>query len=343
MVNFRTEKAKFLATITAECDPEVLTAVSLGIGFLAKNHTSGRNIPIVLCSYSTEYHQSAAALLARFCRQVQPSIVEGDPYFTPNMLHLSCETTQQSLVQYCNLLREYGPSQFYWADHINWFKNMPSEMFYVIDFNGREVVGGLNNGTQVDEQPEILSDDDDGDVALEQLSGLINMASPSEDIQMQFYREAGAGIVRIITAPEGECFDPVITSQSPDWQREACVALRRYLARECGYSMQWDASAAGWRGVEVHTFIAHGVPVLDRNITSDGLVGFATFCDDGVGGHYLSSTWIHPFHRRKNLLANAWHGFVDRYGQFTVDQPSANMQAFLKKIGHQGKFMGALS
>lgn len=345
MINFREEKNRFFNELCAESEPDedVLTAVSMGIGFLAKNHMSNQDIPIVICDYSSKKQQAALKLLQQFFRQIHPSIPDDAPELNHISLYLTGKTTQQSLMRYCSLLREYGPCLFYWADSTKWFEHMPSGMFYVIDFNTKEVVGGLNQGEMVDAQPQILPLYGEDDVALDQLSGLINMAVPPEDANTMLYHEADAGIIRVITAPEGESFDPVITLRSPDWQKEACVALRRYLARECDYSMQWDASDGGWEGVEVHPLIAPGFPVLDRNETAPGIVGIVIFGHDGDGVHYLSSTWVHPFYRRKGLLEKAWYGLVARYGEFAVEQPNANMQAFLKRVGHQGKMIGVLS
>ena len=345
MINFREEKNRFFNALCAESEPDedVLTAVSMGIGFLAKNYTAHQDIPIVLCAYSSEHYQSALKLLQLFFRQVNPSVPEDAPELNHVPLHLTGDTTEQSLVKYCRLLRERGPSLFYWADSTKWFEHMPSGMFYVIDFNGNEVVAGLNHGTQVNAQPEIIPFDDSEDMTLKQLSGLVNMTIPAEDAHMLFYREADAGIVRVVTAPEGDSFDPVITHRSPDWQKEACVALRRYLARECNYGMKWDASYTAWKGVEVHPLIIPGFTVLERNETAEGLVGIIMFGHDGDGKYALSSVWIHPFYRRKGLLEKSWHGLVARYGQFPVEQPNANMQAFLKRVEHQGKMIGVMS
>lgn len=59
-IHFREEKRRFMEELTADSgiDDEVLTAVSLGVGFLEKNYSSDCCIPIVVCAYSQKQNQT---------------------------------------------------------------------------------------------------------------------------------------------------------------------------------------------------------------------------------------------------------------------------------------------
>lgn len=328
MIDVDKEKCKFVAEVAADsqCDTRVLAAVTLGVTHLIQGDNAERELPIVVCSHDSFRLNKALELLQSFYRRIHPETPKDAPYISPDALNLvtmgsAGGSTEQSLIDYCNKLRDHGPSLLYWADSASWFQYMPSGMFYVIDLNGQDVVGCINGGVYVRPQP-------------------VRNAAPVEDVHMQYYHEVESGILRVITAPEGEFFDPVITIESPAWQKEACVALRRYLGRECDCGMQWDSSDVAWKDATVHPLTVPGIQIHNSCKTSQGLIGMVVFDKDSAGNHFLTAAWIHPFYRRKGRLRHIWSSLVHHYGQFAVEDPSSNMQKFLKSVDHKGKFLG---
>ncbi|RKQ90518.1 hypothetical protein C8N24_0323 [Solirubrobacter pauli] len=58
-------------------------------------------------------------------------------------------------------------------------------------------------------------------------------------------------------------------------------------------------------------------------------IGVCVMLEHAPSTWALTWAWMHPFERRRGHLTKAWPYLQSRYGAFTVDQPSAAMQAFL--------------
>ncbi|HDS8780284.1 TPA: hypothetical protein QHV38_005821, partial [Klebsiella michiganensis] len=159
-------------------------------------------------------------------------------------------------------------------------------------------------------------------------------ANNISEAEMLFYDECHAGLIRPIPAPVGASYDEEITINSPDWQKLACVALRRYQSKECHDGMQWDTSYHSWIDVIAYPFIKE-IQSMDNSGYRQCLVGLVTINNSDVSSPYLSTVWIHPFYRRGGLLSNLWPKLQERYGSnLEIEQPNENMKVFLKSVKH---------
>lgn len=151
---------------------------------------------------------------------------------------------------------------------------------------------------------------------------------------MKFYDECHAGLIRPIPAPIGASYDEEITINSPDWQKLACVALRRYQSKECHDGMQWDTTDHGWTDVIAYPFVEE-IQSMDNSGYRQCLVGLVTINNSNANSPYLSTVWIHPFYRRRGLLSKLWPKLQELYGSnFEIERPNENMKAFLKSAKH---------
>ena len=151
---------------------------------------------------------------------------------------------------------------------------------------------------------------------------------------MKFYDECHAGLIRPIPAPIGASYDEEITINSPDWQKLACVALRRYQSKECHDGMQWDTTDHGWTEVIAYPFVEE-IQSMDNSGYRQCLVGLVTINNSNANSPYLSTVWIHPFYRRRGLLSKLWPKLQELYGSnFEIERPNENMKAFLKSAKH---------
>ena len=153
------------------------------------------------------------------------------------------------------------------------------------------------------------------------------------------YEDISNGIIRPQLAPESKKFDAPINGSSAEWQRQACVQIRRYQSRECQDGMSMDTSPECWENVEVWPMTETYYPDEENNF--EGLIGAIGF-EKNVEYAYLSEKqtvlqfcWIHPFHRNKGLLKKQWPKLLKSYGPFLVSPPKTNqMQGFLKSVGY---------
>lgn len=151
---------------------------------------------------------------------------------------------------------------------------------------------------------------------------------------MKFYDECHARLIRPIPAPIGASYDEEITINSPDWQKLACVALRRYQSKECHDGMQWDTTDHGWTDVIAYPFVEE-IQSMDNSGYRQCLVGLVTINNSNANSPYLSTVWIHPFYRRRGLLSKLWPKLQELYGSnFEIERPNENMKAFLKSAKH---------
>ncbi len=226
-------------------------------------------------------------------------------------------------------------SLLYWADSSSWFINLPADLFHVISLKSGEVSRGLN---QKGEAPERIIEEYDDDSQFTELFVNVDHKDISDiknsDIaDNKFYDECSAGLIRAIPAPKGTSFDETITIHSLDWQKLACVAIRRYQSRECRDGMSWDLSFDGWSDVVVYPLVEE-LRTIEGDEMRPCLIGLVTMNIGNSDAPYLSTVWIHPFYRGQRKLSNLWPKLTSEYGQFQIEQPNSNMQAFLKSVGH---------
>lgn len=96
--------------------------------------------------------------------------------------------------------------------------------------------------------------------------------------------------------------------------------------------MSWDTSDAGWKNVEAY-------PLTDRLVIPgsederDCLIGLVTMNITEGCPALLSTVWIHPLYRRQGKFRDLWRELKHIYGDFEVEQPNANMRAFMSAMG----------
>ena len=170
------------------------------------------------------------------------------------------------------------------------------------------------------------------------------MCWPSREVHkldrlIRNYDRCLQGLVEPQLARLGIDYPDWITVDSPEWQREACVQIRRYQSRECKDGMSMDTSFACWLNVEVRVFKDRFYDKSDR--CREGIIGAVGFeknvlFDDGKKRHILQFCWIHPFYRREGLLKQAWPEFLKKFGSFLVSTPrSPSMVRILQKVGYE--------
>lgn len=332
-INFDERKKEFIKDLKDyfESEPRISEAFSLGVNFIALNYTAERDLPIVVCSYADDLKQELTSLLSRFLAFVHTHIDENDERLKSDILYLDNTDTVACLKSYCRKIEDFGVKLFYIADHISWFRALPDGMMYVINFNGEKITGGLNAFGGIRELKPPLQNGDQV-ALLAALRGPVKMIHDPSRVCELFLQEAESGIIRPIHAPVGELFSEIITIDSQDWEKEICVAFRRYQARECRDGFRFDATDAGWIDTLVHPVIDSNVLDLEHGKPRQAMVGQVMFSKNKDGTFTLANVWLHPFYRRKGLLTKMWHDLVSRYGSFDVDRPNADMRAFLGKI-----------
>ncbi|MCK7460202.1 hypothetical protein [Idiomarina aminovorans] len=323
-----------MAQVKSELTDVQFKGVTLGIDCLIENEASSENLPIVVVGYEDRDREQALNFLIKFFREAYPNAPKQSSFIEPLMTAGTCE--KDALLSLINSMRSRGRLLFYWADSTNWFKLLPSGLFHVIQIERNSARRGKN------EQGEKLFESidktysDAGDDLSREIFGLINFDSENSlngDFNAHYllYEEASSKIIRPIPAPLTLHFDEIITINSPLWQKQACVALRRYQAKECNDGFHWDESDEGWQNTVIH-------PVLDEIRLCDGkgvrecLIGQVTMELSPDETYYLSTVWLHPFYRRRGKLRNLWPELKEKYGDFEVEQPNDNMSAFLASI-----------
>lgn len=330
-MDIRTRKTNFLESL--DSTEVIRKAVSIAIDCVIDNHNSNEDIPLVITSYDDLCRCQVLDYLQAFCETAFPNMDKY--YFNPNMLHVNGRTSEEACINLIKLLRS-TPGILFWADSPSWFANLPDGLFHVINIVHKTVTRGLNKKNS---NPTIINKEYSVDTLLSEL--FLNSAHMEQtnannvsEADMKFYYECHAGLIRPIPAPVGASYDEEITINSPDWQKLACVALRRYQSKECHDGMQWDTTDHSWIDAIAYPFIEE-IPSMDNSGYRQCLVGLVTINNSNANFPYLSTVWIHPFYRRGRLLSNLWPKLQERYGSsFGIEQPNENMKAFLKSVKH---------
>ena len=251
------------------------------------------------------------------------------------MLNINGRTSEEACINLIKLLRSTNGILF-WSDAPSWFASLPDGLFHVVNIDQKNVTRGLNKKNS---KPTIINKEYSVDTLLSDLflngahMGQTNANNVSE-ADMNFYNECHAGLIRPIPAPVGASYDEEITINSSDWQKLACVALRRYQSKECHDGMQWDTTDLGWIDVIAYPFIEE-IQSMDNSGYRQCLVGLVTINKSNENSPHLSTVWIHPFYRRGGLLSKLWPKLQEQYGSnFEIEQPNENMKGFLKSVKH---------
>lgn len=232
-------------------------------------------------------------------------------------------------------MRSYGQCYIYLADSPAGFENIPSGLFHIVDIEYKKVTR-YKNTRKGDVTKKIYVDEY---VVDDYLSGLFDLVTFGKKVDVMdttgattlLFEECNACIIRPIPAPKGAEYSAKITIASPDWEKLACVALRRYQSRECRDGLSWDISDEGWINVEAHPFIEKLV-VPSTNEQRDCLIGLVTMNINEGCRPLLSTVWLHPLFRRKGKFKDLWSELKYNYGNFDVEQPNSNMKAFMKAM-----------
>ncbi|MFV7666882.1 hypothetical protein [Shewanella algae] len=308
---------------------KVIQGINSAIDCLIENEANEKDKPIVFVSHGME-NKVALNLIKKFC--INHYSNTNKEFFENSMLSLPKSSAEEALLELVDRTRCH-PTLFYWADDLSWFKKLPSGTMHVIDFNHTNVIRGLN---QQDQETITVNDKTYNNHNVnEDHFGLINVHQSTLDsidgsLSRLFFEEAQNLIIRPIAAPIGCKYDDRITIDSPDWQKEACVALRRYQSRECGDGFNWDTSDNGWENVVVYP-IVEDISMIDSQEARECLIGQVVMVTPENADPYLSTVWIHPFRRRQGRLSQLWQELKETYGSFQVEQPNANMRAFMDK------------
>lgn len=337
-MTLRDKKEIFISKITKKYKNEVrcffkvekvIQGVGLAIDCLIENESNYKEKPIVVVGYCEE-KEVTLKLLKEFC--IEHYSMNKKEFFESRILHLPNTSSEDALLELVDISRS-GSSLFYWADNLNWFNKLPSGIMHVVDFNQTNVIRGLN---QKDKSRIAVNKKtyNNGNFN-EDHFGLINVHKSILDViegslSNLLFEETNNLIIRPIPAPIGCKYNETITINSPDWQKEACVALRRYQSKECGDGFNWDISDEGWKNVVVYP-IVEDIKMIDSQEFRECLIGQVTMITPKNSNVYLSTVWIHPFRRNQGKLSRLWQELVSTYGKFQVEKPNANMQAFMAK------------
>lgn len=331
-MDIRTLKTNFLES--SDLTDEIRKAVSLAIDCMIDNHNGDEDIPLVITSYDDSCRDKVLEYVREFCVAAYPGADKD--YFIPEMLHIYGGTSEEACISLVNMMRRTKKSILFWAESPSWFSGLPDELFHVVSIDRKKVTRGLNKKATT---PAIIKKEYRIDTLLSELflNGphmVQNNANNIQEADWKFLNECNVEIIRPIPAPAGASYDEEITINSPDWQKLACVALRRYQARECRDGMHWDTSDDGWNDVVAYPFVEE-IQSVDNSSRRKCLVGLVTINISDASNPYLSTVWIHPFHRRQGLLKGLWPELQKRYGRdFAIEQPNESMKAFLKKVKH---------
>ena len=312
-------------------------ALSLAIDCVIDNESEGQDVPIVLTSYDDFCKDQISHLLTRFCEKIFPN--SGISFKAHNLFIFGSdvESACDSLIRN---MRRYEQSYIYLADSPTSFENLPSGLFHIVDIEYKKVTR-YKNTRKGDVQQKKYEDEYSTD---DFLSGLFDLVAFGERIKVSdateasnlLFDECNACIIRPIPAPKEAEYSSKITISSPDWEKLACVALRRYQHRECRDGMSWDISNEGWKNVEAYPFTEKLV-VPGTSEERDCLIGLVTMNINEGCLPLLSTVWLHPLFRRKGKLKNLWSDLKYKYGNFDVEQPNANMKAFMKAMSDSKK------
>jgi len=330
-MDIRILKTNFLESL--DSTEVIRKAVSLAIDCMIDNHNSDEDIPLVITSYDDFCRNQVLKYVQEYCEAAYPDTDKY--YFNPSMLHINGSTSEDACINLIKILRSTKGILF-WSDAPTWFASLPDGLFHVVNIDQKNVTRGLNKKNS---KPTIINKEYRVDTLLSEL--FLNGANMEQtsannihEAGMKFYNECNAGLIRPIPAPVGLSYDEEITINSPDWQKLACVALRRYQSKECHDGMLWDTTDDGWINVIAYPFIEE-IQSLDNSGYRQCLVGLVTINNSNAYSPYLSTVWIHPFYRRRGLLSKLWPKLQELHGNnFEIEQPNENMKAFLKSVTH---------
>lgn len=330
-MDIRTRKTNFLESL--DSTEVIRKAVSYAIDCMIDNHYSNEDTPLVITSYDDFCRNKVLDYVQEFCEAAFPDTDKY--YFNSHMLSIYGRTSEEACINLIKLLRS-AKGILFWSDAPSWFASLPDGLFHVVSIDQNNVTRGLNKKNS---KPTIINREYSVDTLLSELflNGAHMEHTNANNISeagTKFYDECHAGLIRPIPAPVGASYDEEITINSPDWQKLACVALRRYQSKECHDGMQWDTSDDGWIDVIAYPFIEE-IQSIDNSGYRQCLVGLVTINNSNANSPYLSTVWIHPFYRRGGLLSKLWQKLQERYGNnFEIEQPNENMKAFLKSVKH---------
>lgn len=326
-MDIRSNKELFLENL--ELDNDQKRAVELAIDCIIENETN-EELPIVITGMHSYTLNPVLNSVQVFFEQTYPGC--NKELFKPRMLIIFSSSTEGACVELIKQLR-CDTGLLYYADSYNFFSALPSNLFHVISLEKGNVTRGKNKKMQ---SPEIEYKTYNSSTLNDELftnfhhSNSPNTASTGQKFQL----EAASKIVRPIPAPQGAKFDEEITIDSPIWQKEACVALRRYQAKECRDGMGWGTDDDGWQNIIAYPILDE-IQSLDGSATRECIVGLVTI-DTSISTHpYLSTVWIHPFYRRQGRMAKLWKQLTDKYGTLGVEKPNSDMQSFLNKVNNR--------
>ena len=335
-MNLLALKETFLEEVS-DVDERYKVALSLAIDCLIDNDSENEDIPIVLASYDEMLKHQVSYLLKQFCKEVYPkSGISFDAY----SLFLNGNDLESCCNDLIRHMRRYEQSLVYLADSPIGFENLPSGLFHIVDI-GYKTTTRYRNTMRGDTPRKVPQQEYSSDDALKGLFELVSHGSAidscdTNDARALLFDECNACILRPISAPKGTKFSEKITIESSEWEKHACVAFRRFQSRECKDGMSWDTSDAGWKDVEAY-------PLTDRLVvpgTSEErecLIGLVTMNINEGTPALLSTVWIHPLYRRQGKFKNLWLELKRIYGDFQVEQPNANMRAFMSAMGEAPK------
>lgn len=330
----RAKKEPFLDDIKRELSEVQLAGVSLGIDCLIENEASYEDLPIVVASYDDRDRNQVLDFLIKFFQHAYPHAHKD--YLLSEPLSIGGTSERDALLNLINVMRSRGRLLFYWADSPIWFRQLPSNLFHVVEIERRSARRGKNCQGEV-QAKRLTKEYSNAERDLSQeMFGLVNFGSkaltaPSFNAHELFYEEADSKIIRPIPAPATLHFDKVININSQLWQKQACVALRRYQARECNDGFSWDESDVGWENTVVHPFLDE-IRLCDGDGLRECLVGQVTMVRSSDDNYYLSTVWLHPFYRRRGKLRVLWPELQEMYGDFEIEQPNDSMRAFLASV-----------
>lgn len=251
-MDIRTRKTIFLESLDLTEVPH--KAVSLAIDCIIENHINNDDTPLVITSYDDNYRQQVLNTTQKFFEAVYPNTDKF--YFNPSILRTNGETSEEACVNLIKLLRR-TPGVLFWSDNPSWFASLPDGLFHVISIDRNIVTRGLNKRNA---KPTRIKREYSIDTLIPEL--FLNVSHMDQtnvtnvfEANTKFYDECNSGLIRPIPAPIGASYDEEITIASPNWQKLACVALRRYQSNECHDGMQWDTSDDGWVDVVAYPFI----------------------------------------------------------------------------------------
>lgn len=325
-MDIRSSKELFLENL--ELDNNQKHAVELAIDCIIENE-SNEELPIVITGMNSYTLNPVLDSVQAFFEQTYPDC--NTELFEPRMLIIFSSSTEDASVELIKQLR-CDSGLLYYADSYNCFSALPSNLFHVINLESGNVTRGKNKKRQT---PEIEYKTYNSSTLNDELfTNFHHSNSPNTTSNEQkFQLEAASKIVRPIPAPQGAKFDKEITINSPLWQKEACVALRRYQAKECRDGMRWGTEDEGWQNMIAYPVIDQ-IPSLDGSAMRECIVGLATINTSIPAHPYLSTVWIHPFYRRQGRITKLWKQLINKYGTLDVEEPNSNMQSFLSKVNN---------